>query len=75
MAKSKKTTKPDPTVQEILLERVMASGKTVTELAEATGISQATMSKWTSRVRKNISGPSIDKLARHFGLTLTAPTR
>ncbi|QDT41079.1 helix-turn-helix protein [Gimesia alba] len=66
--------KTDWTVQQILYDKVIEarnSGMSVSQIARDSGVTQPVLSRWLSNTGKEtISGPTVDKLAKHFGLTL-----
>lgn len=75
MAIAESESKPKrKTVQEVLRDRLIAarnSGKSVNQIAGESGVSQPILSRWISGTDKeSISGPTVDKLAKYFGLEL-----
>lgn len=62
------------TVQQVLYDKVIQarnSGKSVSQIARESGVAQPVLSRWISGADKDtISGPTVDKLAKYFGLSL-----
>lgn len=71
------TTKADKdnwTVQQVLYDKIIEArnnGTSVSQIARESGVAQPVLSRWISNTGKEtISGPTVDKLAKYFGLSL-----